>query len=84
MNEGENYTNFVRLLSPVRDVEEIAAGAGVRVAKRLMEQYGGSRWRKLKGWATIETMFGDIIEVEVHWYEAHGVGRRDFKAKFTP
>jgi hypothetical protein len=70
------------VLGEVRNVEIIAAGAAVRVAARLRRRYGGSRWRKLKGIATIRLRDGTIVQnVEIHWYEAHGVGRRELKVK---
>lgn len=66
----------------IRDIEVIAAGSTVRESPRLRRQYGGSRWRKMKGVATIQLRDGTVIQnVEVHWYEAHGVGRREFKVK---
>jgi hypothetical protein len=71
----------VRIIGEVRNVQVIAAGASVRDRRRLRRQYGRGRWRKMKGEATIETPKGQIREAEVHWYEAHGIGRVDWKAK---
>lgn len=42
---------------------------------------GGKKWRKLKGAATVELANGKIRRIEVHWYEAHGVGRKELKVK---
>jgi hypothetical protein len=73
------------LLSELRRVEVIASGRGVRDRLRLDRVYGKARWRKMKGFATIR--FGDTATVsyeEIHWYEAHGVGRVEFKIKFRP
>jgi len=70
-----------RIIGPIRNIEVIAAGRGVRSADRLRQRYGRGRWRKLKGDATIEEVNGSIHEVELHWYEAHGIGRRGFKIK---
>jgi len=67
------------LLSEVRNVEVIAEGRGLRVRRFLREQYGGRRWRKLKGTATIRLNDGRMREAEIHWYEAHGIGRKSFK-----
>lgn len=69
------------LLGDITNIERIAAGPGVRVAHRLRRLYGGRRWRKMKGKATVRLANGRIRRVELHWYEAHGVGRRDFKIK---
>jgi hypothetical protein len=48
---------------------------------RLRKQYGPGRWRKLKGIATVKLENGNIRKAEVHWYEAHGIGKRKMKIK---
>jgi hypothetical protein len=63
------------------EVETIASGRGVRDRARLRRQYGAGRWRKLKGVASVQLLDGTIRLAEVHWYEAHGLGRREFKLK---
>ena len=70
-----------KMLGPVRDVETIAAGEGVRVRQHLRRTYGRGRWRKMKGYATLRLNNGMVVEAEVHWFEAHGIGRKDFKIK---
>ncbi|HEU4597412.1 MAG TPA: hypothetical protein VFS10_19945 [Pyrinomonadaceae bacterium] len=70
-----------KIIGEVEGVETIAAGRGVRDRARLKKQYGGGRWRKLKGIARVRLFDGTIRLAEVHWYEAHGVGRREFKLK---
>lgn len=72
---------FFRLISDIRDIAVIAAGQGVRIRQRLERAYGKGRWRKMKGVAVIELSDGTICEAEIHWYEAHGIGRREFKIK---
>jgi len=72
---------FFRIVGSISDVETIASGKGVRERKRLRKIYGGSRWRKLKGIAAIELQDGTISHAELHWYEAHGIGTREFKIK---
>jgi hypothetical protein len=72
---------FFKILGPILDVEVIASGTGVRQARRLRRAYGGRRWRKMKGTATVKLEDGTIRYAEVHWYEAHGVGEREFKIK---
>jgi hypothetical protein len=69
------------ILGDVTDIETIAAGKAIRELPRLRRQYGTGRWRKLKGVATIRLAGGKIRRAELHWYEAHGIGRREFKRK---
>ncbi len=70
-----------KILSQIRDIETIAAGRGVYIRRHLERTYGRGRWRKMKGKATVELADGTICEAEIHWYEAHGIGRKDFKIK---
>jgi hypothetical protein len=65
----------------VGNVEVIASGPGVRVRSYLRKAYGRGRWRKVKGTATVRLPNGALRAVEVHWYEAHGIGKRDMKIK---
>jgi hypothetical protein len=69
------------ILSEIRDVETIAVGQGVYIRRYLERIYGKGRWRKMKGTATVQLADGTICEAEVHWFEAHGIGRKDFKIK---
>ena len=69
------------LLTDISNVEVVAEGGGVRVTRLLRRMYGGRHWRKLKGSATVRLRDGRIREAEIHWYEAHGVGRKRFKIK---
>lgn len=69
------------LVSEVTNIETIAIGTGVRDRARLRKQYGRGRWRKLKGVARVRLLNGKIRLAEVHWYEAHGIGKREFKLK---
>ena len=62
-------------------IEPIARGSGVRDRTRLQRQYGSGRWRKLKGVARVRLVDGTIRLAEIHWYEAHGIGQREFKLK---
>lgn len=68
------------LSKPVR-VETIASGQGVDILKWLVKRHGPGRWRKLKGQARVELEGGEICWAEVHWYEAHGIGKTDMKVK---
>jgi hypothetical protein len=69
------------LASAIGEIEVIAAGAGIRELPRLRRAYGRGRWRKLKGVATVRLPNGTLRDVEVHWYEAHGIGRKELKIK---
>lgn len=69
------------IIGPVREKEVIAAGRGVKARKVLRRKYGGRRWRKMKGVATVREHTGEMYEAEIHWYEAHGVGRCGWKIK---
>jgi hypothetical protein len=65
----------------IADIEAIAVGTSVREIARLQKVYGSGRWRKLKGITTIRLPDGTIHKAEIHWYEAHGIGRREIKLK---
>jgi hypothetical protein len=69
------------VLGPVENVELIAAGHGIRELARLHKAYGGARWRKLKGVALVRLPDETVRRAEIHWYEAHGVGKRETKLK---
>ncbi len=69
------------IVSEITEIETIAVGNGVRDRARLWKQHGKGRWRKLKGVASVRLVSGRIRLAEVHWYEAHGIGKREFKLK---
>jgi hypothetical protein len=69
------------LASELADVETIAAGSGIRELPRLRRLYGKGRWRKMKGLARIRLRDGRLRLAELHWYEAHGIGKKEFKRK---
>ena len=69
------------IISDIIDIEMIAIGKSIRDLERLREQYGDGRWRKMKGIATIQLSSGRVRKAEIHWYEAHGVGRKEYKRK---
>lgn len=69
------------IVGEITGVEIIAIGRGIRDRARLKKQYGTGRWRKLKGTAQVRLFNGTIRLAEVHWYEAHGIGRKEFKLK---
>ena len=69
------------ILGPIGQVETIAAGSRIREIGRLRKFYGPGRWRKRKGIAKIRLGDGSVHMAELHWYEASGLGRREFKLK---
>jgi len=70
------------IIGQIRDVETIAVGRAIRELARVRKRYGTGRWRKLKGVATARLRDGTIHTAEVHWYEAHSIGRKEHKIKF--
>ena len=70
------------LIGNIENIEPIAIGRGIRVVSRLKKQYGPGNWKKLKGIATVRLMDGTVHTAEIHWYEAHGIGKREYKIKF--
>ncbi len=70
-----------KVLSDIGNVEVIALGKSIRILAKLEKLYGRGRWRKLKGRAIIELPDGTVVTAELHWYEAHGIGRKDMKIK---
>ena len=69
------------VVGEVTDIEVMATGRGIKRLKHLRKKHGGRRWRKLKGNATVRLNNGALRRAEVHWYEAHGVGKRGLKIK---
>ena len=69
------------IVGRIEDVETIASGSGIREAARLRKFYGKGRWRKRKGIAEIRLADGTLRLAELHWYEASGIGKREFKIK---
>lgn len=70
-----------RMLSPLSGIETIATGTGIRERARLRKRHGKGRWRKRKGFADVRLPDGSVHRAEIHWYEATGIGRREFKLK---
>lgn len=69
------------IVGEITVLETIASGHGIRDLKRLRRSYGKGRWRKMKGMARIRLRSGHVRLAEIHWYEAHGIGKREFKRK---
>ena len=69
------------IIGQVTEVETIATGKRIREWRRLHKLYGPGRWRKRKGIARIRFRDGAICRAEIHWYEAHGIGAKEYKIK---
>lgn len=69
------------ILGELHQIEIIAAGRAVRIRQLLSKKYGSGRWRKMKGIATVRESDGRTYEAEIHWYEAHGIEKVDWKIK---
>ena len=70
-----------KIVGPIRDAETIAVGSGIRDLRRLRRKYGPGRWRKRKGFATVQLEDNSVWYAELHWYEATGLGRQEIKIK---
>lgn len=69
------------IVGTIKSVETIAIGSKIRELPRLKKIYGSGRWRKRKGVAQIRLPDSSVLTAEIHWYEASGIGRREFKIK---
>jgi hypothetical protein len=72
--------NF-EIIGEIADIETFAVGSSIREVPRLRRIYGSGRWRKRKGVAQVRLADGTVAKAEVHWYEAHGIGRKEMKIK---
>ena len=69
------------IIGEIETIETLAVGGNIRDIMRLQKQYGVGRWRKLKGTAKVRLQSGRIRNAELHWYEAHGIGKKKIKIK---
>lgn len=69
------------IVDEITQIQTIAVGTAIRELQRLRRLYGRGRWRKLKGVALVRLRSGTIRKAELHWYEAHGIGRKEIKRK---
>ena len=72
---------FFEIIGEIEEIETIAIGGGIHDIMRIQKQYGHGRWRKLKGIANIKLQRDNIRKAELHWYEAHGIGKKRMKIK---
>jgi hypothetical protein len=69
------------ILGEIENQETFASGRGIRELARLQKIYGKARWRKRKGNARVKLSDGTVAHAELHWYEATGIGKKEFKIK---
>ncbi|MBW1892654.1 MAG: hypothetical protein JRI91_03010 [Deltaproteobacteria bacterium] len=72
---------YFEIINKIENAETIAIGGNIQDIMRLRKQYGIGRWRKMKGVANVRLQSGSIRKAELHWYEAHGIGKRKMKIK---
>ncbi len=72
---------YFEIIGEITNIERIAVGSSIHEIAGLRKKFGAGRWRKLKGVATVRLANGRIRKVELHWYEAHGIGKRKLKIK---
>jgi hypothetical protein len=72
---------YFEIIGDITNVETFAVRSSIRELGRLRKFYGRGRWRKRKGLARVRLADGTIRQAEVHWYEAHGIGRKELKIK---
>ena len=75
------FIMHLEIVGEIENIETIAVGGRIREIMRLRRQYGEGRWRKLSGTAPVRLSSGTIRRAELHWYEAHGIGRKKLKIK---
>ena len=69
------------IIEEITNIETIASGSGIQVLPLLRKRYGSDRWRKLKGDAAVRLFDGTIRRAELHWFEAHGIGKKKIRIK---
>jgi len=74
-------TLYFELIGEISDTETIVIDKSIREIERLKKTYGAGRWRKMKGKVTVRFADGTICKAEAHWYEAHGIGKKEIKIK---
>jgi len=69
------------IIGEITNIETIAVGSSIRILTILRKRYGTGRWRKRKGMATVQLADGTVRPAEIHWFEAHGIGKRKMRIK---
>lgn len=73
--------SLFEVVGRIEDIETIAVGSRIRDIKQLRRVHGAGRWRKLKGFARVRLPDGSEYDAELHWYQAHGIGKKEMKVK---
>ena len=73
--------HYFKIIDEIDDIQTMATGRGIRELARLKKNYGGLRWRKMKGTAWVRLADGNVMRAELHWYEAANVGKFEIKIK---
>lgn len=71
-----------KVIGKITDIEIIAIGSKIRILPFLRRKFGDGRWRKLKGTAQVQLSDGTTRIAEIHWFEAHGIGKRSMRIKY--
>jgi len=71
----------IQIIGKITHIEAIAVANEIREFARLVKFYGRGRWRKRKGVASVRLADGTIVKAELHWFEAHGIGKKELKIK---
>ncbi len=72
---------YFEIINEIEEIETITVAGRIRDIMRIPKQFGVGRWRKMKGIAKIRLQGGHVLRAELHWYEAHGIGRKKLKIK---
>jgi hypothetical protein len=67
---------YIEIVGEIENIETIEVGGRIKDIMRVRKQFGAGRWRKLKGTASVQLGSGNVRTVELHWYEAHGIGKK--------
>ncbi len=71
-----------KIIGKIENKEVIAKGSSVKIRKNLNKLYGNGNWIKMKGIARVELSDGSVTLAEIHWFEAHGIGKKHIKVKY--
>jgi hypothetical protein len=69
------------IVGDITEIETIAVNRGIRILSVLRRRFGNARWRKRKGRANVRLADGSLRHAEIHWFEAHGIGRKLMRIK---
>ena len=72
---------YFQIIDEIKHKEVVAIGKSIHEISRLRKIYGDGKWRKMKGITRVRLSDKTICGVEIHWYEAHGIGKKEFKIK---